>query len=219
MGIIGRNTLLKLLENLEREAQSALAYDPSYLEALQNLKWEVDGDPRVKAAIRELRTRGLIVFGSFDPRIRISLRQWEVLCGPERFQLSDPPLSEEIGYEREHIEEPATLELRDAANAVLGSSLFCQELDKIVNEALQASPSFERLATGLERSGYELHLCLDLSMYARVLHPAQMAEPIPLQKPQIQERLPSNDQSSGRDPRPPFSSQDVEFLRRLRITP
>ena len=211
------------LRNLEREAQSALSDDVSFLEALQALKWEVDTDPRVKAATQALRDRGLTVCSSFAPRIRIGLHAGEdIFTLPKDSLSSNPSDAEDLGYVRQIVNEAVTQELRDAATAVVGASPYCRQLDRIVCEALHAAAGFERIAAALERAGYELHICLDLSAYARVYERRSDETPSP-DKPARNERQRSRFRSSTQGARDrwqlPLSGQDIEFLRRLKITP
>jgi hypothetical protein len=218
MGIIGRNTLRTLLRDLEREAQRTVDGDASFLEALQNLKREVDGDPRVKAVIRAFQAQDLAVASSFDPRIRIRLHMGETIVAvPEPLPFTRESYSQET--QDEFGSEAATEQLRDAANAVVGASPLCQELDRIVNEALRANPSFEQLAAGLERAGYELHICLDLSLYARVSNQPPYAAPAAERKVMRNSRRAHPQPASAEPYAFPLSSQDLEFLKRMKISP
>ena len=89
-----------------------------------------------------------------------------------------------------------------------------QELDTIVNEAIQASHEFERIASTVEGAGYELLICLDLSAYAQIRDRT------------VTDRNTTDNQPTGRPiplslQRPPvlqFSDRDLRFLRALRIT-
>jgi hypothetical protein len=224
MGKMERSKTDILLRNLERDAQRALAEDASFLEALQSLKWEVDSDTRVKAATQALRGRGLVVYSSFAPRIRIGLHAGEdVLALPKDSPASNPSDVEDLGYVSQIVSEAVTQELRDAATAVVSASPYCRQLDRIVSEALHASCRFERIAAALECAGYELHICLDLSAYARVYERRSDGARSPEYKPSRTGRQPrrsrSNSMSSGNRWQLPLSSEDIEFLRRLRITP
>ena len=214
-----RNKLLALLQNLERIAERALAKDASFLEALQVLKSEVDRDARVRAAKHALRNQGLIVFSSFSPRIRIRLHAGEnVVALPEDVRAAGRSDSEHFQHMNQIGSDPVTQGVRDAASAVVGSSLHCRQLNRIVNEALQANGRFERTAGPLERAGYQLDICLDLSTYARVRQPAAQRSPSVDHRASTR-RQQSEALTSGKRWQLPLSGQDMEFLKRLRISP
>jgi len=224
MGKMERRKLDILLRNLEGKAQRALSEDVSFLEALQGLKWEVDNDARVKAATQALRDRGLIPCSSLAPRIRIGLHAGEdVFTLPKDSPPSSSSDAEDLGYVRQIASEAVTQELRDAATAVLDASPYCRQLERIVSKALHAKASFERIAAALERAGYQLHICLDLSAYARVHERTSEGTLSPENKPPRNERQRSRSRSNSLSSRErwqlPLSGQDIEFLRRLRITP
>ena len=215
-----RNKLRILLRKLEQTAQSALARDASFLEALQGLKWEIDRDSRVRAAMQALQNRGLIVFSSFAPRIRIRVHSGEnVLSLREDVRTSDRPATEDFECANQVGSEPITQGVRDAASAVVGGSLYCRQLNRIVNEALQANVGFERMAASLERAGYELRICLDLSTYARVREQtSQRTQSIDHGAPTNKRQECKLVTSEKRSPLP-LSDQDKEFLKKLRIKP
>jgi len=184
------------------------------------LKWEVDSDTSVRAAIHALRNRGLTVFNSFVPRIRIRLHSGEdVVASREDVGSSDQPAA--AGFESINPtgREPVTQRVRDAASAVVGASLCCHQLNRIVNEVLRANSSFERMAAPLECAGYELRICLDLTTYARVCEQdsqrAQSIDP----RVSVDSEQHRRSQISGKRLRLPLSGQDMEFLRKLRIKP
>lgn len=215
-----RSTLRLLLRNMEREAQAALAHDASFFEALQALKWEVDSDARVKAAMRGLRDRGLSVFSSFAPRIRILLRAGETLLAlPKCEATSHGHDGEDFDHVGQILSATLTQELRDAARAVIAASPYCRELDGIINEAVHANASFERIAAAVERAGYELQICLDLSTYAQVRR--RSATPVQVQEhPASPARVPEmGPRSWGESFDLRLSSRDVRFLKQLRINP
>jgi hypothetical protein len=201
---------------LAKEAQSTLARDGSFLEALQALKWEVDRDARVKAAMHGLRDRGLSVFTSFVPRIRIRLHAGDtVLALPKDGAKSSRPDVLDLGPVRSMTNEPLTQELRDAASAVLTDSPHCRHLDGIVNEAVQANSVFERLAAAVERAGYELQICLDLSTYTQVREQSSSGAQMPgHQVPQTENQ--SSQMNSGVLL---LSDLDEQFLKAMRISP
>ena len=220
MGTMDRNTLRWLLQKMEKEAQSTLARDGSFLEALHALKWEVDRDARVRAAMGALRDRGLSVFTSFVPRIRIRLHAGETMLALRQDSAkSNAPDAEDLDSFREKKNEPLTEELRDAASAVIASSPYCRHLDAIVNEAVQANGAFERIATSIERAGYELQICLDLSTYAQVREQVSNSAQLPRHRVSRSEARQTESRHGNEPLRLSLSSQDVEFLKGMRISP
>jgi hypothetical protein len=220
MGTMDRNTLRWLLQKMEKEAQAALARDGSFLEALQALKWEVDKDFRVRAAMRPLRDRGLSVFTSFVPRIRIRLHAGEtVLTLHRNSETSNPADAEDFRSVSQMVSDPLTQELRDAASAVVAESSYCRQLDRIVNEAMQSHGAFEQLAAAVERAGYELQICLDLSTYAQVREQTSTATQSAGyhgSRPETKQTRPPNSEQASRLH---LSSLDVQFLKAMRISP
>jgi len=214
------NTLRSLLQNLEREAQSAVAQDASFLEAVQFLKWEVDRDARVKAAMRALQYRGLSVSRSFTPRIRIRLLTGETMLAlPKSGPGSNRPAGENLGCLRQIASELVTQQLRDAARAVVATSSSCRQLDRIVNEAVQANAIFERNAAVAERAGYEVQICLDLSTYAQVSEQSSTVAQLPRYQLSRDETRRPKALSSEEGAHLPLSSRDLQFLKQLRIRP
>jgi hypothetical protein len=206
------NHLRVQLRNLEREAQSSLAADASFLEALQCLKWQIDRDARVKAAMNALRDRGLKVFSSFTPRIRIRLLAGETIVAlPTNTAESNRPHAEDFGYVNQIATEPLIQAVRDAASAVVLNSRHSLQLDGIVNEAVQANSAFEKIATDIERAGYQVNLCLDLSAYAQVRDPRSKMSHVAKKSPVP----PDMDSCSPMA----LSGQDLQFLKDMRILP
>jgi hypothetical protein len=217
---MNRDTLLRLLQKMEKEAQLALANDGSFLEALQALKWEIDSNTRVRAAMRALRDSGLSVFTSFAPRIRIRFHSGERVLALQRDAAEWNSLDAEDFHGVSRTEsEPLSHEVRDAASAVIAASGYCRLLDEIVNEAVQANSVFERIAASIERAGYELQICLDLSTYAQVRpknstvaqtrgYRSSRAESEWRPSPTPEENFPLR-----------LSGHDVQFLKDLRIRP
>jgi hypothetical protein len=200
------------LRNLEREAQSSLAADASFLEALQCLKWQIDRDARVKAAMNALRHRGLRVFSSFTPRIRIRLLAGETIRAlPTDTAESNCPRGEDFGYVNQIATEPLIQAVRDAASAVVLNSRHSLQLDGIVNEAVHANSTFEKIATAIERAGYQVNLCLDLSAYAQIRDPRQLVS--------LVEKMEPGRPDVGASSRTDYSSQDLQFLKDMNILP
>ncbi len=209
MGSMDETKLRSLLQNLEQEAQSALVEDASFLEVLQALKWEIDRDARVRAARRKLQGYGLSVFASFLPRIRIGARAGETVLaasGPAPAPRGSSAGALD-GLAEEAVDETLTQELRDAASAVIANSSYCRELDGIVNQAVHARANFERIASLIERAGYDLQICLDLSTYAQVRHGRRP-------KPQVSDRETASSEIVFQRQ---LSHHDQDFLRQLRI--
>jgi hypothetical protein len=212
-----RSALRSQLRDLEHEAQSALAGDACFFEALQALKWEVDNDARVRDAMRALRDRGLSVYSAFVPRVRVWLHAGETVLALHS-DSTRANLREDQGQDRldQVSSDSLTQELRDTASSVLAASLYRRQLKRIVNEALQASEAFERLAAGVERSGYELQICLDLSTYAQVREKKLTAAPDHVSRTETHPPMLANAVETSRLP---LSRLDVDFLKELRIRP
>jgi hypothetical protein len=212
-----RSALRTQLRNLEQEAQSALARDASFFEALLALKWEVDNDARVRAAMRALRDRGLSVYSAFVPQVRVWLHAGETVLALHS-DSTRANLREDQGQDRldQFSSDSRTQELRDTASTVIAASRYRRQLKRIVNEAVQASDAFERLAAGVERSGYELQICLDLSTYAQVREKKLTAAADHASRTETYPPMPENAVETSRLP---LSRLDVDFLKELRIRP
>jgi hypothetical protein len=158
--MIDRKTMRSLLENMEQAAEESLHQDSNFYEALQALKWEIDNDPQVRSTMSELQAAGRKVFNSFVPHIKIRVRTAEgVFALPKPAQTAECE-TEEAGR--------LTQTLRNAAGAVIKKSRHYRKLDAIVNQAVGASDRFEGIASKVEKAGYEVLICLDLSAYAQV---------------------------------------------------
>jgi len=217
MGTMDGITLRWLLQKMEKEAQSALARDGSFLEAFQALKWEVDRDARVRSAASALRNRGLSVFTSFVPRIRIRLHAGDTVLALLKDGARSSRLhNEDLDPVGPMTTEPLTQELHDAASAVVADSRYCWQLDGIVNEAVQGNGVFERLAAAVERAGYELQICLDLSTYAHVREQCSIgAQTLGDHVPETEKQQASQMNSGVLT----LSDLDVQFLKGMRISP
>ena len=214
-----RNKLRWLLQKMEKEARSALFTDGSFLEALQALKWQVESDAQVRAATLALQERGINVFTSFVPRIRIRLFAGETVLAPkDNTAGSSYPDIEDRDPVTEISSEPITRELCDAASAAIAASPYCRHLDVIVNEAVKANGLFDRLAAAIERAGYELQISLDVSTYAQVRGPrlAYAQSPNGRVSPAATQQFQptDSDDTSGLY----LSSDDMQFLKDLRIS-
>ena len=206
--MMDQKVMRSLLEDMERAAEETLQQDAAFHEALLALKFEIDSDPRVLATVGELQAAGRRVFNSFVPRIRIRIRTEQgVYALPKR---ADAPstAAPEDGRLRE--------ELNRVASEVIRNSPYYRELDTIINEVVGSNHRFEGIAGELERQGYEVLLCLDLSAYAQihragpVARQGRVGEGQPVQSP-------ADPRQRGRKP-VRFSGSDLEFLKALKIT-
>jgi hypothetical protein len=192
-----------LLKEMENAAELVLQQDAAFFEALQALKWEIDGDPRVKSAVRDLRAAGQKVFSSFVPHVKVRIRtqagRHEAAkpagaAGPSALD----PIARQIQ------------ELKNAANAVIIASRYRQELGRIVNEAVTASESFENMASRVEKAGHEVVISLDLSAYVQVQASSATAD--------RSHGTALENSSVSREPANiKLSSYDLSFLKALKI--
>ena len=195
--MIDDKTIRLMLENMESAAEEAVRSDPAFFEALQSLKAEIDRDPRVQAAVNNLRAAGSRVFSSLVPHIRIRLRTNGGL-------VSLPVKDQAIGVSSVELVAQLTQELKSAASAVIMRGRYREELDHILNEAVGSSSRFEGMASEVEGAGYEVVICLDLSAYAQV---RESSEPnCKMRKPMSTEPLSAL-----------LSAQDLKFLKGLKI--
>jgi len=197
-----------LLKEMENAAELVLQQDAAFFEALQALKWEIDGDARVKSAVRNLRAAGQRVFSSFVPHIKVRIRPQGGLHEPAKpAGTAGPSAADPIARQVQ--------ELKNAASAVIMASRHCQELERIINEAVTASESFEDMASRVERAGHEVVISLDLSAYVQVQASSAAADrshAAALQKPPLQ------NSSLSREPADiKLSSYDLSFLKALKI--
>ena len=197
------NTELKsLLENLQQIAEDILKRDAAFFEALHGLKWEIDKDPAVRVAMRSLQATGRTVCSSFVPRVNIRTRTEDgTVALPAR------PL-EALETGQAELQKLAG-NLRDAANAVILRSGYRRELDLIINEAFACSAVFEGFASEVERAGYELVICLDLSSYAQI-----RASGASTRRPRQKQQSSAVDRNLDRS----LSTYDVKFLKGLKIS-
>jgi hypothetical protein len=203
--MMNKKVMRSLLENMEREAEESLQRDSAFAEVLQVLKWEINNDPRVQSAIRDLEARGRRVYSSVVPHIRIRIRGEEgVLLLPGRTEVPTPAAVQQVGR--------LTEELRSAASAVIMKSRYREELELIVNRAVGASDRFEGIASEIESAGYEVLICLDLSAYAQVQSSPRISRGR-ADEAMVRPRRPSEGNASNFK----FSDHDVRFLKALRI--
>ncbi|HKW77375.1 MAG TPA: hypothetical protein VJN64_17715 [Terriglobales bacterium] len=194
--MINDKTIRLMLENMESAAQEAVRSDPAFFEALQSLKAEIDRDPRVQAAVNNLRAAGSRVFSSLVPHIRIRLRTNGGLVSlPVKDQGIVVPSVELVQL---------TQELKSAASAVIMRGRYREELDHILNEAVGGSVRFEGMASEVEGAGYEVVICLDLSAYAQV---RESSEP----------HCKTRQRASTEPLSKLLSAQDLKFLKALKI--
>jgi hypothetical protein len=205
--MMNKKVMRSLLESMEREAEESLQRDSAFSEVLQVLKWEINNDPRVQSAIRDLEARGRRVFSSVVPRIRIRIRGDEgVLLLPGRTEVPTSAAAEQVGR--------LTEELRSAASAVIMKSRYREELELIVNKAVGSSDRFEGIASEIENAGYEVLICLDLSAYAQVQQsPPRLSKASRADEAMVRPRRPPYEEASNLK----FSDHDLRFLKALRI--
>lgn len=225
-----QNRLRWLLQNMEDEAQKALSRDVSFIEALQALKRAVDRDSRVKSLTGALRDRGVSVSGSFVPRVRIRFYAGEIALDlPQGDALVHTSVNEPTDEPGDPLPPSFLDRLRAAAGAVIADSPYGRKLETIVNEAVQASSSFEQLAAVVEQAGYDVQIWLDFSTYPELRAqrsprpPRASAAPIP--EPTRPTRPTSDLRHHGRRERArashplPLSGADLLFLKKLQISP
>jgi hypothetical protein len=196
--MIDKRTMRSLLKSMESVAMSTLQQDSAFFEALHALKWEIDNDPGVQSAVQNLRAAGQNVFSSFVPQLKVRVRTEEgIFALPRQAETSTLPADGEL-----------TQELKNAASAVIVKSQHCEELNRIVNEAVAANHNFEKMACEIENAGYEVLLSLDLSAYAQV---RQSSAPVRMLPPA---RRPDHSEAA---PIMQLSAHDHDFLRALKI--
>src|SRR6476646_1839948 len=196
--MIDKRTMRSLLKSMESVAMSTLQQDSAFFEALHALKWEIDNDPGVQSAMQNLRAAGQNVFSSFVPQLKVRVRTEEGIFALQRqAETSTLPADGEL-----------TQELKNAASAVIVKSQHCEELNRIVNEAVAANHNFEKMASEIENAGYEVLLSLDLSAYAQV---RQSSAPIGMLPPARRQ------DHSEAAPIMQLSAHDHDFLRALKI--
>lgn len=194
-----------LLKEMESTAEQILQQDAAFFEALQALKWEVDSHPKVKSVVRDLRAAGHRVFNSFVPQIKVRVKtESGILALTNTRESSNASASEPVAK--------LTQELKNAASAVIMRSIRCQDLQKIVNEAIAENKKFEKIASQFETAGYEVMISIDLSAYTRVQASSTAAEYQSPMRIGNQRRL-----EAGEPPVIEFSAHDVDFLKTLKI--
>jgi hypothetical protein len=199
--MIDKQTMRGLLKDMERAAEEVLQQDSAFFEALQALKWEIEGDSRVQSAVRRLQAAGQKVFSSLVPHIKVRVRTEEgIFALPKPLKTSSIPAAETVAA--------LTQELNNAASAVITTSGHYQQLERIVNEAVTASGRFERLASHIQGAGHEVLISLDLSAYAHVRESSPPGRRL--------ERG-SKPDCSGEPSKIDFSANDIKFLKALGI--
>ena len=199
--MIDKTQMRSLLVNMERTAEEVLQRDAAFFETLYALKSEIDKDPHVRSAMQVLEATGHRAFTSFVPRLNIRVRTGNDVLGLPH------PAESSCALPSEHTRE-VNDELRRAASAVIQRSSHRQELDAIINEAIGSSDSFERMASEIERAGYEIVICIDFSPYTRV-HGVDFAMP--------QRQLPQPPNTGDAVPALRLSKSDLRFLSELKI--
>jgi hypothetical protein len=199
--MVDKRAIRSLLRDMERSAEEILLHDSAFFEAMQALKWEIDNDPRVQSTVRRLQAAGQKVFSSFVPHIKVRIRTEKGIIGLAK------PLAMSSSLPAGPVAR-LTEELKNAASAVITTSRYCQELERIINEAIAANDGFENIACDIERAGYEVLISLDLSAYA---HVQASSAPVAPEHADCQEfsEEPVNIE---------LSAQDISFLKALKIT-
>lgn len=195
--MIDDKTIWTMLERMQSAAEEALRDNPVFYETLRSLKAAIDHDPRVQSAVGRLNATGNRVSSSLIPRVkvRVRTRSGEISL-PDQKQLPAAPSAPVANL---------TQELKNATCAVMIRGRYREELDEIMNQAVGACVRFEGLAAEVERAGYEVVICLDLSAYARV---QESREPIGETR---------NSTSSKEPLARLLSGQDMKFLKDLKI--
>jgi len=193
--MIDDKAMWTMLEGMQSAAEEALRDDPAFYETLRSLKNEIDRDPRVQSAVSRLHSTGSKVYSSLIPRIKIRVRTSAgEISLPDRNKRAT-----EASAPIAHL----TQELKNAACAVMIRGRYREELDVIMNQAVGACDRFEGIAAEVEKAGYEVVICLDLSAYAQV----QSSAPAP------RRLLASSTEPLARL----LSGQDLKFLKDLGI--
>jgi hypothetical protein len=183
---------------MESAAEEALLGDSAFSETLRALKAEIDRDPRVQSAVSRVHAAGSRVFSSLVPRIKIRIRT-------SAGEISLPDENKTAAHGSSPVAH-LTQELKSAATAVIRRGRYREVLDRIMNDAVGASERFEGIAAEVEREGYEIVICLDLSAYAQVRESAEPGR-------SAKHLLTSGERLTYR-----FSRQDLEFLKDLKIS-
>jgi hypothetical protein len=193
--MIDEPEMRSLLQSMESAAEEVLQNDPAFFENLSALQSEIERNPRVQSALKELRRSGQNMIPSFVPRVNIRVRTENgVLSLPSPGQVTNPDRQSHALAE----------ELRTAVAEVIQNSGRFRELHLIVNEATGSSDVFDGIASRIEQEGYEIIICLDFSACTRV--PSNILPPRVFHQP----RRPS-------ERSPSLSMTDRKFLSTIGI--
>lgn len=195
--MIDDKAMWTMLQEMQSAAEDALRADPAFYEKLRSLKAEIDCDPRVQSAVGRLNAAGSKVYSSLVPRIRVRVR---TING----EISLPDSSKDSNAVSAPVAH-LTQELKNAACAVMIRGHYREDLDVIMNNAVGTCDRFEGVAAEVEKAGYEVVICLDLSAYAQV------------QSPDPAQRRASSSQSFTEPLGRLLSGQDLKFLKDLGI--
>lgn len=198
--MIDKRTMRSLLMSMESVAISTLQQDPAFHEALHALKSEIDNDPGVQLAVRNLRAAGQSVSNSFVPLLKVRVRTEEGILALTPQAETSTLVPEPVGA--------LTQELKNAASAVIVKSHHCVELNRIVNEAVAANHRFEKMACEIENAGYEVLLSLDLSAYAQVRQSSTPVYALPPARTLNDSKAPASIK---------LTAYDHDFLKALKI--
>jgi hypothetical protein len=198
--MMNKHAMQELLQEMKSAAELVLLRDAAFFEVLHALKSEIDGNPKVKSAVRNLRAAGQTVFCSFVPDIKVQIRTKEgLVAASEPARAPEPAAVGPIAR--------LTRELWSAASSVIMTSRHCKELGRIVNEAVTSSESFENIASQVEDAGYEVSINIDLSAYAQVQTSSAMEQSDEAKRTDLSEEPLEIE----------LSSYDLRFLKQLKI--
>lgn len=216
MYTMNRDMLQSILQTIECRAQKALAGDATFLEALPALNSALEDDLREQAAGHKLGYRRVSGFSSFAPHITIRARAGETSLTPSEHagravqadtEIAARMCASDTGSMREH--------LCDVINAFIADGSLCREVKIIISEIVHADAVLRRLASAVERAGYRLLICIDLSMNAdvREQYPAHLrSESHNTKYARARHAEPSDARISLQ-----LSDVDIHFLNALRI--
>lgn len=187
------------IENMERAAEEALLQNAAFFEALHMLKLEIERDPQVQCAVNKLQIPASTVSSSFVPHVQILIKT-------SKGEIALPRRRE--GPRAAGQATQLTLELRQAASSAIRRNPYREELESIVNEALETSCPFERMASEIESAGHEVVICLDLAACAQFAEPSEVSSRL----------TEANSITDYADPlRRLLSDRDLDFLNSLKI--
>ena len=199
--MIDKKIMRSQLDSVEQNAEAILRENPSFAEALEALKKEIDQDAGVRAATRQLVAAGRRVSNCFAPRVRIGIKgrnEVQELSG----NAVDPAFSQ----------DPIAgliVKLTEAAGLVVQNSRHCERLEDLVQEAVTGSDHFDEIASEIESAGQQLVIGLDLAVFAQDSAPRNPAPKKPVRSEKVLVAGSTKVQ---------LSAADLKFLQALKIT-